>query len=478
MGSFRRRQRRVGSGRVGLITRLIALVSALLLAGVLATSSASAITFSTTGSGAIAPVTSTSCPTISTPAPFETWTNIPDLESRGFWDPNVQQPWDVLTKTAQVICGAAPGSTIKIGMYFIRAIGTMTSTGYGIRPETDPEQVWRALEWVKKNRKVTIGIVLDNSADIATAVAKKQVSQRLRNIGSVYYCSYGCFNLNAGWVHPDAINHEKFVSITNTTWPNSSKGPHPVVLSMSANFARSQVRLYQQEITLIYDDKTLAKLFDIRYDGMVNCARTGCKSAKGFPSSLQLSKQGNIWVDPFYRHYTDAGRGTTVSFAPQASTASDFYIRQFDDVDCTVDRKIRIAMFKLTDARAQQMVSSLVRLKKRGCDIQMLLTYQGGRFTLSPAVAKLLRTSRIPVRCTQVAMHTKMILIGPMHNNNGRVLMGTQNMSVPGLRYNEEHVITLDVRRATGRFVEPMRRVYGQYLSDWYEFSKSTRSCT
>ena len=57
------------------------------------------------------------------------------------------------------------------------------------------------------------------------------------------------------------------------------------------------------------------------------------------------------------------------------------------------------------------------------------------------------------------------------------MLIGTQNMSVPGLRYNEEHVITLDVRRATGRYVEPMRRVYGQYMSDWYDFAQSTRSC-
>ena len=463
--------------RSGLGIRIAALLSALLLAGVLATSSASAISFTKTPAGVVAPVTGSTCPTIATPAPYETWTNIGDLEKRGFWDPNVQGAWDVLKKTAQVICGAAPNSTIKIGMYFIRAIGTMTATGYGIRPETDPEQIWNALSWVKKHRHVTIGIVLDNSSDIATVQAKQQVSQRLRNVASIYYCNFGCFNLNAGSVYPFAINHEKFISISNTVWKNGGKGPHPVVLSMSANFARSQVRLYQQEITLIYDDKALARLFDARYAGMVDCVRTGCKTSKGFPSSLQLSKQRNIWIDPFYRHYTDAGRGTTVSFAPQAATADDFYIRQFDNVDCTVDKKIRIAMFKLTDARAVEMTNALVRLRKRGCDIKMLLTYQGGRFTLTPTVAHLLRTSKIDYTCTQVAMHTKMILIGPMHNNNGRVLMGTQNMSVPGLRYNEEHVITLDVRRATGRYVEPMRRVYGQYLSDWYDFAQSTRSC-
>ena len=73
---------------------------------------------------------------------------------------------------------------------------------------------------------------------------------------------------------------------------------------------------------------------------------------EGLPSALQLTKQRDIWVDPIYRHYTDAGRGTSVSFTPQAGGRRDFYVRQFDDVDCTVDKKIRIAMFKLTDARA------------------------------------------------------------------------------------------------------------------------------
>jgi hypothetical protein len=56
--------------------------------------------------------------------------------------------------------------------------------------------------------------------------------------------------------------------------------------------------------------------------------------------------------------------------------------------------------------------------------------------------------------------------------------MGTQNMSVAGLRYSEEHVITLDVRRASGAFSESMRRVYGEYMSGWYELAQSTRSCS
>ena len=459
------------------LKRVVAILGALLLATTLATSSATAVSFTKTPSGAIQSVTATSCPTIGTPAPFDAWFNISDMEQRGFWDPKINEPWDFAKKTAQVICGAAPNSTIKIGMYFIRAIGTMTSTGYGVRAESDPEQIYDALEWVKKHRKVTIGIVLDGGS-INPGGAKAQISQRMRGIASVYYCITGCFNTNKASVFPFAINHEKFVTISNTTWSNGTKGPHPAIISMSGNFARSQLRNYHQELTLIYDDKKMFSMFDARYNGMIACAKSSCSSSKNFPAALQLRKQRGIWVDPIYRHYTDSGRGTTVSYTPQPQTARDFYVQQFDDVDCAVDKKIRIAMFKLTDAKAEEMVSSLVRLKKRGCDIKMLLTYQGGSTTISPKVVRALNRAKIPTRCTQVAMHTKMILIGPQTNNNGRVLIGTQNMSVAGLRYNEEHVITLDVRRASGRFSEPMRRVYGEYMAGWYELAQSTRSCS
>ena len=89
-----------------------------------------------------------------------------------------------------------------------------------------------------------------------------------------------------------------------------------------------------------------------------------------------------------------------------------------------------------------------------------------------------LRLAGIPTRCTTVAMHTKLILIGPKRSNLGRALTGTQNMSVAGLRYNEEHVITFDTRRASGPYLEPMRRLYSQYMNGWYDLSKDTRSCS
>lgn len=460
--------------RNGLLRRVAVAVALTLTLGL--TTTAGAVTFSRDDAGAVRGATATSCPTIGTPAPYEAWFNVEDLEDRGVVDPRDHVPWDFSNKLSQIICGAAPGAEIKIGMFFIRALGTLTDTGYGERPESDPEVIYDALQWVKANRGVTIGLVLDGGS-INPGAAKSQITERLRSIASVTYCATGCFNTNAAKVYPFAINHEKFITISDTTWSNSAKGPHPAILSMSGNIARSQLRNYHQEVTLIYDDVEMFRQFDLRYDGMRYCAISGCSSSAGFPAGLKLSKQRGIWVDPIYRHYTDAGRGTSVSFSPQTPTAVDFYVQQFNDVDCAVDHTIRIAMFKLTDAKAEQMVNALVRLRDRGCDIKMLLTYQGGSTTISPTVARLLTRARIPTRCTVVAMHTKLILIGPDHNV-GRVLTGTQNMSVSGLRYNEEHVLTLDSRRASKAFQEPMRRVYEEYLNGWYELSQSTRSCT
>lgn len=460
--------------RIGVLRQVAVAVVAALTLGL--TTTAAAVTFSRGDDGQVRAPSESACPTIATPAPFEAWFNIADLEDRGFVDPRDPAPWEFSKKIAQVVCGAAPGSEIKIGMFFIRAIGTMTATGQGERPESDPEVIYDALEWVKANRGVTIGLVLDGGA-ITPKAAREQISTRLKSIATLSYCSVGCFNTNAAKVYPFAINHEKFLTVSDTTWANGSAGPHPVILSMSGNIARSQLRNYHQEVTLVYDDVELFRQFGLRYDGMEYCATSGCSSSAGFPSGLKLTKARGIWVDPIYRHYTDAGRGTSVSFTPQTPQARDFYVQQFDDVDCAVDPTIRIAMFKLTDAKAQQMVDSLVRLRKRGCDIKMLLTYQGGSTTISPTVAKLLKKAAIPTRCTVVAMHTKLILIGPDHNV-GRVLTGTQNMSVSGLRYNEEHVLTLDPRRASEGFQEPMRRVYEEYMNGWYELSQSTRSCT
>ena len=89
-----------------------------------------------------------------------------------------------------------------------------------------------------------------------------------------------------------------------------------------------------------------------------------------------------------------------------------------------------------------------------------------------------LKKAKIPTRCTTVAMHTKEILIGPKHSNMGRILVGTQNMSVAGLRYSEEHVLTFDTRAASPKYRESMRRAYSSYMNGWYELSKSTRSCS
>ncbi len=433
---------------------------------------AQAVTFDTDADGEVSLASSSDCPTIAKPEPFEAWFNIEDMNRRGYVDPRNQTPWPFAAKLAQVICGAEQGSKIKIGMFFIRALGTMTSDGLGSRPESDTEAIYKALEYVHDKRDVEIGIVLDGGS-VTPSSAKNLIKKRLQDISKIYWCQNGCFNTNSSSVFPYAVEHEKFVTISNTKW---ASGVDPVVYSSSGNLARSQIRNYVQEAALIYNDVKLFSLFSDRYDAMVVCS-TGCSSDSGFPTTVQLVKDRGIWVDPFYRHWTDADRGTALSFSPQPSTAEDHYIRQFDGVDCTVDKKIRIGMAQLTDSKATQMVSALVRLKSRGCDVKMLLTQQGGSTTISPKVVSLLKAGNISAKCTAVAMHTKMILIGPATNDSGRVLFGTANMSTSALRYSEEHVITIDSRRATPEFAQSIRRVYGVYMAGWTELNKTSKTC-
>jgi hypothetical protein len=470
----------MGKSQIGSRTRKVLLVLlAVAMVGAVSTT-ASAITWKKDDSGGIAYTSGkddAACPTFSTPPPFSAWFNIADMEQRGYWDGKDPAPWDYSKKLSQVICGAADGAHIEVGMYFARGLGTMNDNMLGARPETDPELMYDAMEWVHKHRDVSIGFVLEGNKLRMTDSDKANFAKRIKGWASVSYCKGGCMNTSSQF--PEAVNHEKFLSISDTIWAGDKGKPaHPAILSLSGNFARSQLRWYHQEVSLVYDDHELMRQFDGRYDDMLYCAKTKCSSSKGFSKINKLSKQRGIWVDPFYRHYTDAGRGTTVSFSPQPKSSPDFYTQQFDDVDCAVDNSIRIAMFKLTESKAQRMADSLKRLKARGCDIKLLLTAEGGTLKISPKVVKILTKAKVPTKCVAIATHTKLILIGPARGNQGRALVGTTNMSTAGLRYNEDHILTFDTRRASDAYVESMRRLYSDYMTGWYEMSENTRSCS
>ncbi len=412
----------------------------------------------------------TDCPTLgSAPDYFEVWLNTDDSESRGWWDPKDNSPWSFASRVAQIVCGAANNAEIRIGMYFIRAIGTSS------RPEADSEVIFDALQWVHENRNVDVELVLDQG--LHAGVNLTQVTDRFKSIGTVEYCYNGCFNVNKGKRYPYAIEHEKYLAISDTRWDNSDSDDHPVVLSTSGNFARSQIRNYWQEATLIYDDYKLWNEFDKRADGLMSCADGGCGGGSKAITTLGLKKERKIWIDPFYRRATDKNRGTFVAFAPQASDAPDYYVAQFDGLDCTVDTKVRIAMFKLTDSKAERLADSLARIEKQGCNVEMLVSQSYGANELSTKVKKTLNKADIPYYCSAIPMHTKMILIGPMVGNDGRVLVGTANMSTSGLRYSDEHVLTLDTRSATGEYQQSMRRAYGNYLAAWDDLAQGRESC-
>lgn len=473
------RPKRLGlGGQRGLLTLLLTGALALALAA-----PAAAIDFSVDGDGEVKVATDTACPTLtSPPEPFEAWLNTDDFEKRGYLDPKNQTPWSFASRMAQVICGTADNATIKIGFFFIRALGTMTEAGLGSRPESDPEVIWDALQYVHDKRGVTVQVVIDKGSTTGSALDK--VKQRLVDTGivdSIYLCYNGCFNTNSKSVFPYALNHEKFITISDTNYPGETSGVHPVVMQSSGNIARSQIRTYLQEATVFYDDYSMWDLLQARADGMVYCAtsNTRCKSSSGVPSGhgLTLRKSRGIWVDTAIRHYTDPDRGTAIAFSPQPTSTADYYISQFDGVDCAVDTRIRIAMFKMTDEKSATMVKSLASLQKRGCDVKILMSRSYGSTVFSSKVLKTLKSAKIPFKCAAFPMHTKLILIGPKYSNSGRILTGTANMSVAGLRYSEEHVITIDTRRAVGEYQESAQRLFGEYMTQWYELSQGGRTC-
>jgi len=441
--------------------------------------------------------TGSSCPTLSNIRPIEVWYNLADMNARGYSDPGNNDPWPFMVKTAQVICGAAQNAEIRIGMFFIRALGTMTAAGPGSRPESDPEVIYNALEWVHKNRNVKITIVLEKRS--MPEATRSLVSKRLSGIASVYYCSHGCFNTRnkatkvvklatatteASTTEIDYINHEKIIAISHTVWGNSdgnAGSDDSVVLSSSGNWARSQTRLFYQESVLVYGDKQYTTLMSNRFDAMLYCAKTGCKKNTGFPADQKawLKYKRSIWVDPIQSgHPTASGRGTWVAFAPAPTTTRDYYLQAFDKVDCAVQNKIRIAMFRLTDDASKKFAGRLAEMKKQGCDIKIVLTSPVGNYSVTSYVKKKLKSAGIWFKCSPVSLHTKLVLIGSKTGLDAKVITATAPMGILSLTQSDEHTTIFDSSRATlPVYAEAIRHAYGEYLAGWTEIAKESKGC-
>lgn len=483
----------MGNKRANRASRLFALTLCLSLIFGLGATPATAVDFTTDSDGKIVEPTpnGSSCPTLSNVRPVEVWYNLRDLDERGYSDPGNHDPWPFMVKSAQVICAAAPGATIRIGMYFIRALGTMSSSGLGSRPETDPEVIYDALDWVHKNRGVKINIVLEKRA--MPSASRSQVSKRLGSIASIEYCSHGCFNtrnkptkiLKNGLEETmDYINHEKIIAINHTVWGPSDANPgsdDSVVLSSSGNWARSQTRLFIQESVLVYGDQRYHQLMADRFDAMRYCAKSGCKTNKGFTSEQKnwLKKKRLIWVDTISSgHPTSNGRGTRVAFAPAPTSTRDYYQQALDKVDCGVQNRIRIAMFRLTDDAAKKLVTNMSSLKKQGCDIKIVLTSPVGNYAVTSVVKKMLKKSGIWFKCSPVSLHTKLVLIGSTTGNEAKVMTSTAAMGVLSLTQSDEHTTTFDSTRATlPEYKEAIRHVYGDYMAGWTEIASKAKGC-
>ncbi len=425
-----------------------------------------------------------------TPYSLGAWSNLPDMQKYGYYDPAGRIPWSFATGMARIICGAAPNSEIKISMYFVRALVIDASA-----PETDANAIWDALEWVHQKRNVNVSMILEGQNSCVVAVdgqscsspgsgnagsdlsdVRQRVADRFARIGEVSYCINGCFNTARFGTYFYGIEHEKFVTISDTVWPNSHPGTgpdpnqHPIVISSSGNWARSQIHSYVQDAMYFYDDYKLYNEFSQRWDAMESCANDKCAIANnqtGTYASLHLSQEPgrSIWASNLVRRPSDAGKGTEVIFSPQRSSDVNAYISQLDAVDCKVDNNVRFAMFNMTDGLAQTMADRLKALKNSGCTVDVLLSLPGGGRGLSSSVISTLNGAKIPYVCTARSMHTKLILIGP-DQGPGSILEGTQNLSVSGQLYSDEHIVSIKTQNVnkTG-YRADVAAVYGQYLT-------------
>lgn len=422
--------------------------------------------------------------TAAEPKPYDVYFNSREIRNK-VSDP-ASTPWEWATTWAQLICGAAPNSRIDVSFFFIRAVHNSWI------PESDSEVIFRALEWVNKHRNVDVTLILEGQnaclneylsdcfpplPDVfRTRIEERWIGPDRNNpiIGDVKYCYQGCFNRAPTGQYAYAINHEKFLAISNTIWDGK-----PLVLSSSGNWSRSQIREYHEELSVTYGDVKMWQEFDWRARAMKSCAADGdnCAYLKSGPNpqNLQMSTSGRypyIWYDAVLRRPTDAGRGTSVTFSPQIATSdeSNIYLVQLRSANCRIHPQVRIAMFKMSEQKALEFVAVLKQLKGRGCDVKTMFTSEYGKTSTSPTVRKMFNDAGLWVACSTVPMHTKMVLIGN-GSTDGSVMHGTQNMDVSGQYQSEEHTITYASRQASAAYRTAIGEVYAKYHAAWNEMS-------
>jgi hypothetical protein len=376
----------------------------------------------------------------------------------------------IASKLSRLFCAAAPGASIDISMYFVRAVGT--------QPDVDP--ILTSLERVVRYRKVKVRIILEGRLYRPGMTFRKGLA-RLRRIATVVLCDDGCHNDRApSDPAGSGIMHHKFITVSDMSW---ARGKDPAVVESSANWSQSQLANNWQSAVLLYDDARLYREFDVQFETLASCA-AGCGRWSGRLTQLAISRRtygltdvANIWRDsaPAEREAAP-GSGRGVLFSPWFG--SDPLAVALNGYTCTAaHHSVLVDHMFITSAR-RSVLDALVGLKQRGCEVRIILN-QYGDDPLSEGVREV-SDAGLTVSCVP-RVHDKAVLVDAVRTSDGAVdnalWMGSQSLGGKALRYNDEALLRVSTADATGASRLANGELFARFLGDWKALDRRARTC-
>ena len=375
----------------------------------------------------------------------------------------------IATQLSRLFCSAANGSTVDVGMYFIRG-------GSG---QKDANVILTALQRVHRYRAVKVRIVMEGRLYRPGAALAPSLTE-LKKFATVRLCNLGCHNERYASEAKGAIMHHKFVAISDMRW---SRTVDPAVVVSSANWSQSQLRYKWQSAVLDYNDPALFQHLDTEYRVLDTCSVSGCAAWAATVARLAiapayaLSESDRLWhdADSTWRQGT-AGRGISVAMSPWLKR--DMVATRLRKYTCTPEHHtVRVGHMFLTSARTS-VIAALSDLRQRGCVVQVVLGLPDE--SVQSSGIRALREVGLRPYCT-ARVHDKIILLDAVRVADGRpdqvVLMGSQSLGKTALRGNDEEILAISTAAATGASVTTNTGLWNAFNKQWWAIHDAGKGC-
>lgn len=392
-----------------------------------------------------------------------------------FTRPGSDGPPPLARAVRKLICTAAPGSTMRIAMYFLK------------EDSPDVESIVRAMEIVATKRDVSIEIVLDGSPYAKGTPVHKATLDRLDDIGAYYLCPYGCRSQDTRTLpngkQSTELQHNKFVVITDTIWNTRLD---PLVIQSSANWSASQLSTRHQSAVMIHDDPVLAKHFDVRWESLVACAAPDSSCAEwndgldelGLdPAQYSVDKVDGVWFDRDLAAMDGTtGRGIQVLFSPWAH--ADPIGADLGVYDCEGEHnRVWVAHLFISRFRPD-VINGLADLMQRGCDVRIIVS-SFDRVHNSVGIL-MMRDAGLRVSCVS-KVHDKIVLVDAVNRNTGKaekaLWIGSHSFGYDALRAGDEALLRLTDDVPGARERADNRALWQEHRDQWTFLKARTTAC-